>query len=85
MSAANEEAFAEMAARVQACPLKEFGGALVLVAPDGKRVEFLLTDPAQPANIVAFWGFVKARIEDAYGEIANSPTMGGFGPQRLPR
>lgn len=82
---ANSEPFTNMAARVEACPEREFGGALVLVAPDGKKVEFLLTDPSAGQNVVAFWGFVRSRIEDAFQEIASQPAMGGFGPQRLPR
>lgn len=77
--------FRDMASRVDACDEREFGGALVLVAPDGKKIEFLLTDPASGSNLIAFWGFVQARIQDAFNEMSNQSGMGGFQPQRLPR
>ena len=81
---ADADPFTRMATRVHECDDREFGGALVLVAPDGRKVEFLLTDPAATQSLVAFWGFVRSRIEDAFQEM-NQPGMGGFQPQRLPR
>ncbi|HEV2225096.1 MAG TPA: hypothetical protein VGR84_19040 [Candidatus Acidoferrales bacterium] len=77
----NADAFTDMARRIEACSPAEFGGALVLVSPDGRRVEFLLTDPSASSNLIAFWGFTKARIEDASAE-GMAQSQSGFPPFR---
>lgn len=69
-----------MAARIDRGEAPEFGGALVLVAPDGTKVEFLLSNP-EP-NIVAFWGFVKASIDDAFNATQANSQFGQ--PQKWP-
>jgi len=63
----NASPFVDMADRISSSKEEEFGGALVLIAPDGTKLEFLLTNPDQ--NLIGFWGFVKASIEDKFNEI----------------
>jgi homoaconitase/3-isopropylmalate dehydratase large subunit len=68
--------FSRMADRMAACAGGEFGGAMVLIAPDGKTVEFLLTNPAgsSAAGLVSFWAFVQSLIKDAFDEYQASQT-----------
>ena len=83
MTANESTPFLNMAGRIDRGEASEFGGALVLVAPDGKKVEFLLNNPSP--NLVAFWGFVKACIEDAFNESQASGTVMGMPAQQWPR
>ena len=57
----NSVAFKEMAVKIDHNVHSTFGGAAVIVAPDGDKVELLLLDAsADPAQ---FWGTVSSRIE----------------------
>ena len=57
----NSIAFKEMAIKIDHNANTTFGGAAVIVAPDGEKVELLLLDAsADPAQ---FWGTVSSRIE----------------------
>jgi len=51
-----------MATRIDRNEEKEFAGAIVILAPDGTRIDHLMT--SDNPNPVAFWGFVKSLIED---------------------
>lgn len=66
----NSTPFLEMATRIDRAEEGDFGGAIVLRSPDGKTVAHLLSSPE--TNVVAFWGFVKSVIEDAFNEYQNN-------------
>jgi hypothetical protein len=56
-----------------------FGGAFVIVAPDGLTMDALLLDNDDAKNPAMFWGLLKARAEVAIAEIDDAQRRGGFG------
>lgn len=77
MTANYSTPFLSMAARIDTTNASEFGGALVLIAPDGKKLEFLLTNPNP--ELVSFWGFVRSSIEDVWNTVQKEHATGmGF-------
>lgn len=74
--------FEKMAARVRANAPGDFGGAMVLVAPDGRAIEQLVLDPMK--DEAAFWALVAAKVDAAKTEfLANEQAkQGGFGGMR---
>lgn len=75
-SAEHSTPFLNMATRIDRAESAEFGGALVLVAPDGKKIEFMMTNPTPESNLVAFWAFVESVIKDSFNEYQNSGMLG---------
>lgn len=76
------EPFGEMAERIRRIDQAEFGGAVVIVPPQGGRIAFVVTDPSP--DLAHFWSGVQARVEAAMTEarqeeIARSQ---GFGIRR---
>lgn len=67
--------FLNMAARIDRSEAAEFGGALVLIAPDGKKIEFMMTNPTPESNLVAFWAFVESVIKDTFNEYQNNGML----------
>lgn len=63
----NAQRFRQMAERIEATAEAEFGGAVLVVGPDGEAIEYLLTDPKQ--DIAFFWLSVKSRVETIYAEL----------------
>ena len=63
----NSAPFKEMAVKIDHNATSTFGGAAVIIAPDGEKIELLLLDASgDPAQ---FWGTIASRIEitvDAY-------------------
>ena len=68
-------AFDRMAARVRLNAEQGFGGAFVVVQPDGVAQEMLLLDNAQ--NPAIFWSLIKTRAEIAIAEIEDAQRQGG--------
>jgi len=56
-----------MAAQLNELAPAQFSGAVVIVGPDGRTIEYYLSDPAQSAEF--FWTSVKARIETMWAEL----------------
>ena len=61
------EIFAKMAKRIAANADHGFGGAVVIVPPDGDPVQFLVLDPKQDPAM--FWANVKTKAEIALAEM----------------
>lgn len=72
--------FRDMAERIARNKGEEFGGALLVVSPDGSVLDFVLL--GSKADIVAFWGAAKVRVEIAAQdairreETAHQPAYG---------
>jgi hypothetical protein len=72
----NAGPFDRMAARIRLnSDQGGFGGAFVVVTPDGVAQEVLLLDNAQ--NPAIFWSIIKTRAEIAVAEIEDAQRQGG--------
>lgn len=56
----------EMADRIDRQQDTDFSGAMIVVAPDGKKIEMVMVDPS--ADLAAFWAISKSKIEIAATE-----------------
>lgn len=63
----NAQRFRQMAERIEATAEAEFGGAVLVVGPDGNAIEYLLTDPKQDAAF--FWLSLKSRVDTMFTEL----------------
>lgn len=75
--------FTDMARRVSANSTEPFGGAFVVVLPDGSEFAGLLLDAA--ANPAMLLSMLKTRMDMALNEIADRERQqlpGGFGGRR---
>lgn len=59
--------FAAMAERIKANAGDAFGGAFVIVAPDGSLLSTLILDPS--SNPAMFWGTIKGKADIALSEL----------------
>jgi hypothetical protein len=73
------EIFKRMAERIERNK-EAFGGAFLMIGPDGKVVETLVI--SDEPNMAQFWGLAKIRIEVAQSEVAMSERNGAFGGRR---
>lgn len=81
---APEQAFKDMAARIERNDPKEFAGAYVIVSPDGTVQSHAFFNPV--GDISAFWGFVSATVQTAGAEAIQKEEGAQFGGQmRRPR
>lgn len=67
------EVFSEMAARINRNDPKEFGGAFVIVAPDGSVLDHasISTEP----DLASFWSHVSSIVQIATAEVMNQQTQ----------
>jgi len=71
--------FTEMASRISGNQENDFGGAFVIISPDGKVTNGLfLTAP----DIPMFWSVIKAKMEIAVAEAAQAEQQNPFGMRR---
>ena len=73
------DAFKTMAGRIER-NAEAFGGAFVLIGPDGKMVE-CLTISDNP-NKAAFWSTLKGMVDLAINEVAQEERPAGYGGRR---
>lgn len=74
MTDQNADVFREMASRIERNASEDFGGAAVIIPPDGEAVEVLLLDSKRDAS--QFWSTVKTRVELALSEIQERERSG---------
>ena len=69
-------AFEVMAARIRDNAAHPFGGAFVIVAPDGTSQDLLLLDSRQAA--AQFWALLQSRVQIAIAENDNASRGNGW-------
>lgn len=70
--------FEDMSQRIRRNLEAEFAGAILIVAPDGEKIEVLLTDPSKDAE--AFWAVANSKIQIATAKYQqDQQRLGGFG------
>ncbi len=57
-----------------------FGGAFLIVPPDGVPAEAVLITDA--SDVAMFWGLVKAKMDIALAELDQAQRQGGYGQRR---
>lgn len=75
--------FAEMARKVMENATNGFGGALVIVPPEGNPVELLMVKAGSDPGM--FWGLVKSLADQAMGDLEDAKrnqTQGWGGGRR---
>jgi hypothetical protein len=55
----------------------DFGGAYVIVGPEGTSIDLLMLDGK--ANPAVFWSTVQTRVQIVLAEIADAERSGGMG------
>lgn len=55
-----------MAERIDRQEDADFSGALLVISPDGSKVEMVMVDPS--LDVAAFWGIAKTKVDIAAGE-----------------
>lgn len=73
--------FTEMAERITRNDPKEFAGAMLMVAPDGKQIAVMITDPSQ--DLEGFLAHCMSKLQAHTAELQiNKQGAGGSWPRR---
>lgn len=72
MTNAPETEFAEMAERIKRTAGDTFGGAAVIVPPDGEPISLLILDSGGSEIVPQFFAMVKSRLDLALAELEAS-------------
>lgn len=74
----NSQPFTQMAERIEHNKEAQFGGAAVVISPDGAKIEFLMLDAS--SDPIQFWSTVKTRIEFVLDDLGQKARVQqGFG------
>ena len=68
------DVFKAMSERIERNGLENFGGAAVIVSPDGKVISVLMVDESKETS--QFWGLLKTRVQLEIQAATDSQRLG---------